>query len=69
MIASPSSAPKARLKRNLIIFVNMTYLQHFFAPIKSSAATNPKREMPKPAKNPKPHICGLVRSLAWTVTS
>jgi hypothetical protein len=63
--ASPSSAPKARLKRNLITLLKMQSLQHRLARTRIMAAMNPISEIPRPVRIPNPHTYVFVRSDCW----
>ena len=55
-IESPIKAPKAKLKKNLIIITKLESWQHFLATRRIIAARNPIKEMPMPAKIPNPQI-------------
>lgn len=55
-IASPSSAPQASEKRNFRVASKVFSEMHFFTRTNTIAAMKPRREIPNPAKKPKPQI-------------
>jgi len=56
VIASPSNAPKAKLNKNLIVISKQPSEAIFFTQTIIKAVIKPKAEIPKPARNPYPHI-------------
>ena len=57
--ASPNKAPNAKLNKNFIVTEKQKSDAIFFEHTSTIAVTNPIRLIPKPAKNPNPHLCDI----------
>jgi hypothetical protein len=61
IIASPRRAPKARLKKNLILISKQLSEASFLQLTSTNAVRNPMADIPNPAKNPNPHLSDSFR--------